>query len=50
MSGTEKKAASSVAVYLRLLSYVKPYIGLFAIIAESAVSAGVRDLHDLLKA
>ena len=31
MSGTEKKAASSVAVYLRLLSYVKPYVGLFAI-------------------
>ena len=31
MSGTEKKPASSVAVYLRLLSYVKPYVGLFAI-------------------
>lgn len=31
MSGTAQNNSSSLAIYLRLLSYVKPYIGLFVI-------------------
>lgn len=31
MSGNQEATASSLAIYLRLLGYVKPYLGLFAI-------------------
>ena len=31
MSDTAPKPPSSLAIYLRLLSYVKPYVGLFMI-------------------